>query len=567
MDRQRAGLDDETLGFVLQTLRTVTERRLDKTTRLHLDEDDEFPLDLINEMLGPELGLHLLFLPEEVGGLGGGGRDLFRVSEEMARVDLGVATAFLAIALGVDPIIVGGTAEQKQRWLGRIADEGLIVAYGVTEPEAGSNVARLKTEAVPVADADGAVKAYRISGAKQFITNGGVAQIYTVLARAPGGPSFFVVERDTPGFEVGEPEHKHGIRASNTTSLVFDGVEVPADHLLGLEEGRGLEHANAVFGFTRLMVAAFGLGAGEEALARAVAYGRERIQFGEPLLAKQGFTHKLIVPHAVRLEAARAYCEWVADRLDSGEPGLQVEGALAKLFASEVGNAVADAAIQAHGGYGYTHEYEIEKIRRDVRITTIYEGTSEHPPLANGGQDQGRLLPRHGDVAARARDGRGGGDGGRRPRRDRSRVPSAQASAPAVGDVRAGASRRRGRDRRRPGAKGRRQRSIGAGAAGAVRPSPGRHRGSGGRGDRNRAAQSQCPVRRDRDRAVALRRPLRRAAEHGRRRARADEQGRRCTRSMSAGYGRPTANGIAAGSFAVEDQTTARIRACRRPAT
>jgi alkylation response protein AidB-like acyl-CoA dehydrogenase len=377
MDRTRAGLDDETLGFVLQTLKTVTERRLDQETRLHLDEDAEFPLELVDEMLGPELGLHLLFLPEEVGGMGGGGRDLFRVSEEMAKVDLAVATAFLAIALGVDPIIVGGTPEQKEHWLGRIGKEGLIVAYGVTEPEAGSNVANLKTVAEPILNDDGSVRAYRIDGTKQFITNGGVAKIYTVLAKTPNGPSFFVIERDTPGFSAGPPEHKHGIRASNTTQIVMEGVEVPADHLLGLEEGKGLEQANEVFGFTRLMVAAFGLGAGEEAMHRAVTYGLERIQFGEALYRKQGFTHKLIVPHAVRLEAARAYCEEVAERLDSGEPGLQVEGAVAKLFATEVGNEAADASIQAHGGYGYTHEYEVEKIRRDVRITTIYEGTSE----------------------------------------------------------------------------------------------------------------------------------------------------------------------------------------------
>ncbi len=377
MDRTRAGLDDETLGFVLQTLKTVTDRQLDQETRLHLDEDAEFPLDLVNEMLGPELGLHLLFLPEEVGGLGGGGRDLFRVSEEMARVDLAVATAFLAIALGVDPIIVGGTPEQKQHWLGRIGEEGLIVAYGVTEPEAGSNVANLKTAAEPILNDDGTVRAYRIDGTKQFITNGGVASIYTVLAKTPNGPSFFVIERDAPGFMVGPPEHKHGIRASNTTQIIMDGVEVPADHLLGLEEGKGLEQANEVFGFTRLMVAAFGLGAGEEALRRAINYGHERVQFGETLYNKQGFTHKLIVPHAVRLEAARAHCEEVSQRLDSGEPGLQVEGAVAKFFATEAGNAAADAAIQAHGGYGYTHEYEVEKIRRDVRITTIYEGTSE----------------------------------------------------------------------------------------------------------------------------------------------------------------------------------------------
>lgn len=375
--RQRAGMDDETLGFVLQSLNTVSERRLDKATRLRLDEEDRFPNEFVTELLGPELGLHLLFLPEEVGGLGGGGRDLFRVSEEMARIDLGVATAFLAIALGVDPIVVGGTDDQRAHWLGRIAEEGLIVAYGVTEPEAGSNVARLKTEAVPVTDDSGEVKGYRLTGTKQFITNGGVAQIFTILARAPGGPSFFVVERDAPGLSVGAPEKKHGIRASNTTQVILDGVELAADRLLGLSEGKGLEQANEVFGFTRLMVAAFGLGAGEEALTRAIQYGHERVQFGVPLFDKQGFTYKLVVPHAVRLEAARAYCESVADRLDSGEPGLQVEGAIAKLFASEEGNAAADAAIQAHGGYGYTHEYEVEKIRRDVRITTIYEGTSE----------------------------------------------------------------------------------------------------------------------------------------------------------------------------------------------
>ncbi|MFO7694116.1 MAG: acyl-CoA dehydrogenase family protein [Vicinamibacterales bacterium] len=377
MTRTGVGLDDETLDFVLQTLRTVTERKLGKDVRLHLDEAEEFPVDLVNEMLGPELGLHLLFLPESVGGLGGGARDLFRVSEELARVDLGVATAFLAIALGVDPIIVGGTPEQQQEWLGRIAGQGLIVAYGVTEPAAGSDVATVRTTATPVVAADGRIEAYRLSGTKQFITNGGVAQVYTILARAPGGPSFFVVDRATPGLSVGPTERKHGIRASNTAQVILDDVVVPAANLLSCEEGKGLEQANRVFGFTRLMVAGFGLGAGEEALARAIRYAHEREQFGEPLYRKQGFTHKLIVPHAVRLEAARAYCEEVARRLDGGEDGLQVEGSVAKLFASEAGKAAADAALQAHGGYGYTHEYEVEKILRDVRITTIYEGTSE----------------------------------------------------------------------------------------------------------------------------------------------------------------------------------------------
>ncbi len=375
--RQLAGLDDETLAAVIDTLKNVAARRLDKDRRLQLDHDDEFPHDLVAEMLGPEVGLHLVFLPEEVGGLGGGARDVFRVSEEMARIDLGVATAFLAIALGVDPIAVGGSEEQRQRWLGEIAERGLIVAYGVTEPAAGSNVASLKTVAEPIPGDDGTPRAYRIRGTKQFITNGGVAAIYTILARAPGGPTFFVVRREAEGLSAGPPEVKLGIRASNTTQVILEDVEVPADQLLGGVEGKGLEQANKVFGYTRLMVAAFGLGAGEEALARAVAYSREREQFGEPLSRKQGFTHKLLVPHAVRLEAARAYCEQVADRIDGGEEDLQVEGSVAKLFATEAGLAAAHAAIQAHGGYGYTREYEVEKIYRDVRITTIYEGTSE----------------------------------------------------------------------------------------------------------------------------------------------------------------------------------------------
>jgi len=158
---------------------------------------------------------------------------------------------------------------------------------------------------------------------------------------------------------------------------VLDEVTVPADHLIGLQEGKGLEQANEVFGFTRLMVAAFGLGGGEAALARAIAYSKERKQFGKLLCQLKGYTHKLLLPHVVRLEAARSYIEEVTARLDGGEPGLQTEGSIAKLFATEAGNAAAEAAIQAHGGYGYIREYVVEKIKRDVRITTIYEGTSE----------------------------------------------------------------------------------------------------------------------------------------------------------------------------------------------
>jgi alkylation response protein AidB-like acyl-CoA dehydrogenase len=295
----------------------------------------------------------------------------------MARIDLGVATAVLATFLGSDPITVGATPEQKKLWLSRIADEGLLFAYGATEPEAGSDLGALRTTADRVLQ-DGKVAGYKINGNKQWISNGGIADAYTVLANTPGGPSWFVVEKDVKGFTHDKPENKHGIRLSNTAALAFSDVHVNADHLIGGVEGQGLIQAQAVFGYTRLMVAAFGLGAGWSALDRAIPYSTKRIQAGAPLSEKQGYTHKLIVPHVASLEAARAYIEETAERIDAGNEGsLNTEGAIAKYMATEAGNMAADASIQALGGYGYTHEYMVEKIKRDVRITTIYEGTSE----------------------------------------------------------------------------------------------------------------------------------------------------------------------------------------------
>jgi alkylation response protein AidB-like acyl-CoA dehydrogenase len=372
-------LDRESLDLALESIRDFAKQKLPLARLLEWDERDEMPLDLVREMCGPGLGIQLLFLPEEYGGMGGGAFDVYRCCEELARIDLGIATGLLATFLGSDPIRVGGTAAQKSHWLQRIADDGLLMAYGATEPQAGSDLAALRTTATPVLE-DGRVVAYRLAGRKQWISNGGVADAATVLALAPGGPSWFVVERDTPGFGHERPEDKHGIRLSNTAALTLDDVRVPADHLVGEREGHGLEQALAVFGYTRLMVAAFGLGAGWAALDIAIPYSSERIQAGGPLSQKQGYTHKLIVPHVARLEAARAYIEETAaalDALDEPEGHRITEGAIAKYLASEAGCGAADAALQALGGYGYTREYGVEKIRRDVRITTIYEGTSE----------------------------------------------------------------------------------------------------------------------------------------------------------------------------------------------
>jgi len=371
-----AGLDAETLGLILSTLRKYADKKLTLDCLLALDHNDEFPHEVLKELYDPNiLGLHLLFIPEEYGGLGGSAHDIYRVAELLASIDLGVATSVLATFLGSDPIKVGGTPEQQKFWMNRVAEEALLMAYGATEPQAGSDLAALATKAVPV-ERDGQ-SGYLLTGRKQWISNGGVADLYTILALAPGGPSWFVVEKDSLGFTHGKPEDKHGIRASNTAALILEDVFVPADRLIGGIEGQGLAQAQAVFGYTRLMVGAFGLGAGWEALRRAIRYSQLRVQAGAPLCQKQGYTHKLIVPNAVRLEAARSYIEWVAERLDNGEPDLATEGAVAKYTATEAGNSAAEDAIQALGGYGYTKEYFVEKIKRDVRITTIYEGTSE----------------------------------------------------------------------------------------------------------------------------------------------------------------------------------------------
>jgi len=370
-------INKKTLKLSLKSLKDFAKKELPDEKLLELDKKDECPLDIVRQMCSPDgLAIQLLFIPVEYGGMGGGAFDVYCICEEMARIDLGIATSLFATFLGSDPITVGATPEQKKFWMSRIAKEGLLFAYGATEPEAGSDLGSLKTTAERV-EQDGRIVGYKITGNKQWISNGGVADAYSILANTPAGPTWFIVEKGAKGFTHDQPEEKHGIRLSNTAALALDNVYVDADRLVGGVEGQGLIQAQLVFGYTRLMVAAFGLGAGWAAVDRAIPYSTKRIQAGAPLSEKQGYTHKLIVPHVVRLEAARASIEETAERIDAGEGSLNTEGAIAKYMATEAGNAAAEAAIQAFGGYGYTHEYVVEKIKRDVRITTIYEGTSE----------------------------------------------------------------------------------------------------------------------------------------------------------------------------------------------
>jgi alkylation response protein AidB-like acyl-CoA dehydrogenase len=371
-------LTKKTLQLSLKSLRDFAKKSLPDEVLIALDERDECPVEIVRYMSNPDkLGTQLLFIPEEYGGMGGSTLDVYLICEQMARIDLGVATSLFATFLGSDPITFGATPEQKKTWLGKIAEEGVLFAYGATEPEAGSDLGALKTTADRVIE-NGKIVGYKINGSKQWISNGGIAEHYTILANTPAGPTWFIVDAGTKGFAHDKPEDKHGIRLSNTAALALNDVYVDADRLVGGVEGQGLVQAQLVFGYTRVMVAAFGLGAGWSALDRAILYSAKRIQAGAPLSEKQGYTHKLIVPNVVRLEAARSYIEETALGIDAGGEGtLNTEGAIAKYMATEAGDKAADDSIQALGGYGYTHEYMVEKISRDVRITRIYEGTSE----------------------------------------------------------------------------------------------------------------------------------------------------------------------------------------------
>ncbi|MDR1123306.1 MAG: acyl-CoA dehydrogenase family protein [Elusimicrobiota bacterium] len=370
-------IDLTTRELMLESIKHYAKTKIPFDFVREHDAKNLFPAELIKDMYRHDvLGVNLLLIPEEYGGLGGSTTDIYRICEALARIDLGIATSVFATFLGSDPLSVGGTPEQKAYWFGRMAKENMLVAYGATEADAGSDLVSLRTRAEHVIE-NGKITGYKITGSKMWISNGGTADLYTVLAIAPGGPSWFLMEKNTPGFTQDHHEDKHGIRLSNTAGLSFDEAFVPAANLIGGVEGQGLLQAQAVFGYTRLMVAAFGLGAGEEAVETAIDYACHRIQAGGPLAEKQGYMHKLITPHYIRFEAARAFIDETAKKLDVNNHGQATEGSIAKYYATEAGNRACEDAIQALGGFGYTKEFAVEKLKRDVKITCIYEGTNE----------------------------------------------------------------------------------------------------------------------------------------------------------------------------------------------
>jgi butyryl-CoA dehydrogenase len=315
-----------------------------------------------------------LFIPEEYGGLGKASLELCIAVEEISRACLGVATTYAANALGTFPILLFGTEDQKNKYLPDIAAGKRFVAFGLTEPNAGSDAGGIQT----TARLDG--NEYVLNGLKQWITNGGEAEIYTVIAitdrsKGPRGASAFVVEKGTPGFTFGKKEKKLGIRCSSTSELIFDNCRIPKENILG-KEGSGFLVAMKTLDSSRTGVGAQGVGVAQGAFEEAVKFARSRVQFGHPVISFQAVQH-MLADMATHIEAARSLVYAVARFVDSGAKDVSKESAMAKTFATDVGMKVALDALQVMGGSGYMREYPVEKMFRDAKILQIYEGTNQ----------------------------------------------------------------------------------------------------------------------------------------------------------------------------------------------
>jgi len=356
--------------MIKELARKIAEEKI-KAQRAYYDETQEFPWDIVKIMA--ESDLFRIFIPEEYGGFGGGVMSLTLAVEELSRGCAGIALAYAGTALGTFPILLFGNEEQKKKYLPRIA-EGELTAFALTEAQAGSDAGNIKTRAEKRGDY------YILNGTKQFITNGGEAGIYTVIAltnpeKGARGASAFIVEKGTPGFSFGKKENKLGIRASATRELIFQDCKVPKENLLG-KEGMGFLIAMRTFDYSRPGVAAQALGIAQAALEEAVKYAKQRVQFGVPIANFQAIQH-MLADMAMKLEAARALTYQVARNIDAGETKITKESAMVKCLASDVAMEITLNAVQIFGGYGYMKEYPVEKLMRDAKITQIYEGTNQ----------------------------------------------------------------------------------------------------------------------------------------------------------------------------------------------
>jgi len=351
--------------------RTIAEERV-LPVRAALDEKEEFPWEIMKILA--DAGLFGVYIPEEYDGLGGSIFELCLVVEELSRVCSGVAVSYAASGLGTLTLLQFGSDEQKRRFLPDIAAGRRLAAFGLTEETAGSDAGGIKTTATRTD------KGYLLNGTKQFITNGGDAEIYTIIAltakeKGPRGASAFLVEKDTPGFTFGRKEKKLGIRASSTRELVFEDCLVPEENIIG-REGMGFIMTMKLLDYSRPGLGAQALGLAQGALEAAVDYAKKRVQFGHPIFAQQA-VQQMLADMAIQVEASRALVYATAKMIDSGARDFTRESAMSKVFASDTAMRVTTDAMQVFGGVGYMRDYPIEKMFRDAKITQIYEGTNQ----------------------------------------------------------------------------------------------------------------------------------------------------------------------------------------------
>ncbi|MCX5657744.1 MAG: acyl-CoA dehydrogenase family protein [Candidatus Omnitrophica bacterium] len=336
------------------------------------DEKEKFPWEIMKILAQSDLcGV---YIPQEYGGLGGGVFELALVTEELSCACGGIAVCFAATGLGTYPIILFGNEEQKKKYLPDIASGKKLAAFGLTEASAGSDAGAIKTTAEKKGDY------YILNGTKQWITNGGEAETYTVVAmtdRTKGarGATAFILEKGMDGFTFGKKEKKLGIRASATSELVFTNCKVPKENVLS-REGMGFIVAMRTFDMSRPGVAAQAVGIAQGALDLAVEYAKQRVQFGHSISSFQGIQF-MLADMATQIEAARALIYAVCREVDKGEKDVAKESSMSKLFAADMCMKVTTDAVQIFGGYGYMRDYPIEKFMRDAKITQIYEGTNQ----------------------------------------------------------------------------------------------------------------------------------------------------------------------------------------------
>ena len=357
--------------MIVDVARQITEEMI-IPQRAELDEKEEFPGDILQAIA--QADLFGLYIPEEYGGFGGGCFDMVLALEQFGRGCVGVATAFAANALGAYPMLISGSDELKEKYLPAIASGKKYAAFALTEANAGSDASGIQTTAVLDGDE------WVLNGTKQWITNAGEANIYTVIAitdrtKGPRGATMFVVEDTDAGFSYGAKEKKLGIRASSTRELIFKDCRIPKDRVIG-RVGTGFITIMRTLDMSRPGIAALGLGLGQGALDEAVTYAKQRVQFDKPIISFQAVQH-ILADMAIQLEASRALVYATARNVDVHKTGISKISSMCKVMATDMAMKVTVDAVQVLAGYGYMREYPVEKMMRDAKILQIYEGTNQ----------------------------------------------------------------------------------------------------------------------------------------------------------------------------------------------